>query len=103
MLTVETLRERSCNILRMRNYPQFRPGGNTAFCFRCVEVPDGTPGLLLAKISERTPFAGYRGDKKQTESKIIRDAFEVCMINIPNNQGTATVLLLVAYAMSAHA
>lgn len=43
---------------------------------RCIEVPDGTPGLLLAKITDKTPFAGYRGNKKQTESKIIRNAFE---------------------------
>lgn len=43
---------------------------------RCIEVPDGTPGLLIGKITKKTPFHGYRGNKKQTESKILRNVFK---------------------------
>ena len=42
----------------------------------CIEVPDGEPGLLLGKITEKTTFEGYTS-KKDTESKILRDIFEV--------------------------
>ena len=41
----------------------------------CIEVPDGEPGLLLGKITERTAFEGYTSEK-DTESKILRNTFE---------------------------
>ena len=41
----------------------------------CIKVPDGEPGLLLGKITERTAFEGYT-NKKDTESKILRNTFE---------------------------
>ncbi|XP_044050614.1 very long-chain acyl-CoA synthetase-like [Siniperca chuatsi] len=41
----------------------------------CIEVPRGETGLLVAKIGERTPFAGYAKNKQQTEKKKLRDVF----------------------------
>ncbi|XP_041794961.1 very long-chain acyl-CoA synthetase-like [Chelmon rostratus] len=39
----------------------------------CVEADKGEPGLLVCKISARTPFAGYARDLQQTEKKKLRD------------------------------
>lgn len=41
---------------------------------RLVASPKGTPGLLIAQISDRVPVDGYT-DSSATEKKIIRDAF----------------------------
>ena len=41
---------------------------------RCVAAAPGEPGLLLARISERSAFEGYTDDAA-TERKIVRDAF----------------------------
>ncbi|MDG2048378.1 MAG: long-chain-acyl-CoA synthetase [Halioglobus sp.] len=41
----------------------------------CVVVPDGEPGLLLGKITEKTTFEGYTS-KEATDKKILRDIFE---------------------------
>ncbi len=38
-------------------------------------IPPGGTGLLLAEISERTPFSGYT-QKEETEKKIFRDVFK---------------------------
>lgn len=42
----------------------------------CVKVAKGEPGLMVAKITARTPFSGYVGDLKQTESKRLHNVFE---------------------------
>jgi len=42
---------------------------------RIIKVADGEPGLLLGKITEHTAFEGYTSSK-DTEKKILRDAFE---------------------------
>jgi citronellyl-CoA synthetase len=42
---------------------------------RCIEVPDGQPGLLLGKITEDTAFEGY-SSTEETEKKILRNALE---------------------------
>ncbi len=41
---------------------------------RLVESPKGTPGLLIAQISDRVPVDGYT-DESATEKKIIREGF----------------------------
>ncbi|XP_061608076.1 long-chain fatty acid transport protein 2-like [Phyllopteryx taeniolatus] len=41
----------------------------------CIEVPIGETGLLVSKISARTPFSGYANNKQQTEKKKLRDVF----------------------------
>ncbi|AHH21211.1 putative fatty-acid--CoA ligase [Nocardia nova SH22a] len=41
---------------------------------RVHRVPSGGVGLLLAKVTTRSPFDGYT-DKSATESKLVRDAF----------------------------
>ncbi|XP_060780513.1 long-chain fatty acid transport protein 2-like [Neoarius graeffei] len=43
---------------------------------RCVPVPTGETGLLVCKITEITPFAGYAGNPEQTEKKKLRNVFE---------------------------
>ncbi|KAM9481472.1 long-chain fatty acid transport protein 2-like [Clarias gariepinus] len=43
---------------------------------RCVPVPTGETGLLVCKITERTPFQGYAGNPEQTEKKKLRNVFE---------------------------
>ncbi|XP_006208419.2 long-chain fatty acid transport protein 2 [Vicugna pacos] len=42
----------------------------------CIKVPKGEAGLLVCKITQLTPFAGYAGGKTQTEKKKLRDVFE---------------------------
>ncbi|KAM9480829.1 long-chain fatty acid transport protein 2-like [Clarias gariepinus] len=43
---------------------------------RCIPVPTGETGLLVCKITERTPFQGYAGNPEQTEKKKLRNVFE---------------------------
>lgn len=42
----------------------------------CIEAAKGETGLLVSRITLRTPFAGYAGDQKQTEKKKLFDVFE---------------------------
>ncbi|QLY34295.1 long-chain-acyl-CoA synthetase [Nocardia huaxiensis] len=42
---------------------------------RLRRVPSGGVGLLLAKVTTRSPFDGYT-DKSATESKLVRDGFK---------------------------
>ncbi|XP_062327177.1 long-chain fatty acid transport protein 2-like [Osmerus eperlanus] len=42
----------------------------------CIEVPKGETGLLVSKITDIAPFAGYSGNPEQTERKRLRDVFE---------------------------
>lgn len=42
---------------------------------RLIKVKRGEPGLLIGKITKRTPYDGYT-DKSKTEETIIRDAFK---------------------------
>ncbi|XP_076863535.1 long-chain fatty acid transport protein 2-like [Brachyhypopomus gauderio] len=41
----------------------------------CVPVSPGEPGLLVGKITTKSPFIGYAGNKQQTEKKRLRDVF----------------------------
>ena len=36
----------------------------------------GEPGLLISQVSEKNPFFGYAGNKKQTEKKLLCDVFK---------------------------
>nr|XP_020671043.1 very long-chain acyl-CoA synthetase-like [Pogona vitticeps] len=42
----------------------------------CIPVVAGETGLLVAKITEVTPFVGYAGDREKTEKKILRDVLK---------------------------
>ncbi|XP_032094069.1 very long-chain acyl-CoA synthetase-like isoform X2 [Thamnophis elegans] len=42
----------------------------------CVPVAPGETGLLVGKITERTPFYGYAGDYQKTRKKILQDVLE---------------------------
>uniref|UniRef100_A0A3P8VWI1 long-chain-fatty-acid--CoA ligase n=1 Tax=Cynoglossus semilaevis TaxID=244447 RepID=A0A3P8VWI1_CYNSE len=39
----------------------------------CIEAARGETGLLVGKITQRSPFIGYAGNKQQTEKKRLRD------------------------------
>ncbi|KAI5100467.1 very long-chain acyl-CoA synthetase [Silurus meridionalis] len=41
----------------------------------CVPAARGEPGLLVGKITTKSPFVGYAGNKLQTEKKRLRDVF----------------------------
>ncbi len=41
----------------------------------CIKVPRGNVGLLVSKISAKSPFSGY-ADKEATQSKILSNVFE---------------------------
>ncbi|XP_078386287.1 long-chain fatty acid transport protein 2-like [Cetorhinus maximus] len=41
----------------------------------CIEVAKGETGLLIAKITTKTPFNGYAGSRTQTNKKHLRDVF----------------------------
>lgn len=41
----------------------------------CVPAAPGEPGLLIGKITVKSPFVGYAGNKQQTEKKRLRDVF----------------------------
>ncbi|XP_039261209.2 long-chain fatty acid transport protein 2-like [Styela clava] len=43
---------------------------------RCIKTALGEPGLLIGKITKRTPFLGYRGNRSLTDKKILRDVFK---------------------------
>lgn len=42
----------------------------------CVKTANGEPGLLVTKITALTPFSGYVGDLKQTESKRLHNVLK---------------------------
>ena len=42
---------------------------------RCIEVPEGEPGLLLGHINPHAVFEGYT-DPEATEKKVVRDVLE---------------------------
>lgn len=46
-----------------------------ACCVTCI-CPSGETGLLVGKITQRSPFIGYAGNKQQTEKKRLRDVFK---------------------------
>ncbi|KAH0626659.1 hypothetical protein JD844_001753, partial [Phrynosoma platyrhinos] len=39
----------------------------------CIPVALGETGLLVAKITDVTPFSGYAGDRQKSEKKILQD------------------------------
>uniref|UniRef100_A0AAY4CAJ4 long-chain-fatty-acid--CoA ligase n=1 Tax=Denticeps clupeoides TaxID=299321 RepID=A0AAY4CAJ4_9TELE len=41
----------------------------------CVKAAKGETGLLVGKITKRSPFVGYAGNKQQTEKKRLCDVF----------------------------
>ncbi|XP_019640807.1 PREDICTED: very long-chain acyl-CoA synthetase-like [Branchiostoma belcheri] len=43
---------------------------------RCIPVKLGEPGLLVSAISDTFPFEGYKGERKITERKILRNVFK---------------------------
>uniref|UniRef100_A0A672JCZ0 long-chain-fatty-acid--CoA ligase n=1 Tax=Salarias fasciatus TaxID=181472 RepID=A0A672JCZ0_SALFA len=42
----------------------------------CIKVATGETGLLVSKITQRSPFSGYAGNKQQTEKKLLRDVLK---------------------------
>ncbi|XP_040895032.1 hsFATP2a_ACSVL_like domain-containing protein [Toxotes jaculatrix] len=42
----------------------------------CIEAARGETGLLVGKITQRSPFVGYAGNKQQTEKKRLRDVLK---------------------------
>ncbi|KAM8794782.1 long-chain fatty acid transport protein 5 [Eudromia elegans] len=42
----------------------------------CIPVRPGEAGLLVIKITKKTPFHGYAGDPEKTEKKVLRNVFE---------------------------
>ncbi|KAE8296171.1 Very long-chain acyl-CoA synthetase [Larimichthys crocea] len=42
----------------------------------CIEVSPGETGLLVGKITQRSPFIGYAGNQQQTEKKRLRDVLK---------------------------
>ncbi|XP_049929593.1 long-chain fatty acid transport protein 2-like [Epinephelus moara] len=42
----------------------------------CIEAERGETGLLVGKITQRSPFVGYAGNKQQTEKKRLRDVLK---------------------------
>ncbi|XP_063782375.1 long-chain fatty acid transport protein 2-like [Pseudophryne corroboree] len=42
----------------------------------CIRVPRGETGLLISKITVRSPFIGYAGDKSHTEKKRLQNVFK---------------------------
>ncbi|NWJ11297.1 S27A2 synthetase, partial [Crypturellus undulatus] len=41
----------------------------------CIPVGPGEAGLLVIKITTKTPFHGYAGDPEKTERKVLRNVF----------------------------
>uniref|UniRef100_A0AAR2ILZ7 long-chain-fatty-acid--CoA ligase n=1 Tax=Pygocentrus nattereri TaxID=42514 RepID=A0AAR2ILZ7_PYGNA len=41
----------------------------------CVQAAQGETGLLVGKITKKSPFVGYAGNEQQTEKKRLRDVF----------------------------
>lgn len=50
-----------------------------SFYNRCVKTGLGEPGLLLGRISQSAKFQGYRGNRPETEKKILKDVFKVVL------------------------
>ncbi|XP_063157038.1 long-chain fatty acid transport protein 2-like [Candoia aspera] len=42
----------------------------------CIPVAPGETGLLVVKITQKTPFHGYAGDPQKTKKKILQDVLE---------------------------
>ncbi|XP_063002322.1 long-chain fatty acid transport protein 3 [Elgaria multicarinata webbii] len=42
---------------------------------RCQRVGPGEPGLLIAPVTQKTPFLGYAGGRELSESKLLRGVF----------------------------
>ncbi|KAM9375845.1 long-chain fatty acid transport protein 2-like [Pholidichthys leucotaenia] len=42
----------------------------------CIKAAPGETGLLVGKITHRSPFTGYAGNKQQTEKKRLRDVLQ---------------------------
>ncbi|KAF7658738.1 hypothetical protein LDENG_00008370 [Lucifuga dentata] len=42
----------------------------------CIKAARGETGLLVGKITKRTPFVGYAGNHQQTEKKRLRDVLK---------------------------
>uniref|UniRef100_A0A7N6BDS2 long-chain-fatty-acid--CoA ligase n=1 Tax=Anabas testudineus TaxID=64144 RepID=A0A7N6BDS2_ANATE len=42
----------------------------------CIEAARGETGLLVGKITRRSPFVGYAGNQQQTEKKRLRDVLK---------------------------
>lgn len=42
----------------------------------CIKAARGETGLLVGKVTKRSPFVGYAGNKVQTEKKRLRDVLE---------------------------
>ncbi|XP_078113344.1 long-chain fatty acid transport protein 2-like [Sander vitreus] len=42
----------------------------------CIEAARGETGLLVGKVTQRSPFVGYAGNQQQTEKKRLRDVLK---------------------------
>nr|XP_020515764.1 very long-chain acyl-CoA synthetase-like [Labrus bergylta] len=42
----------------------------------CIQAARGETGLLVGKVTQRSPFVGYAGNKQQTEKKRLRDVLK---------------------------
>ncbi|KAM7396882.1 hypothetical protein PAMP_019887 [Pampus punctatissimus] len=42
----------------------------------CIEAARGETGLLVGRITQRSPFVGYAGNQQQTEKKRLRDVLK---------------------------
>ncbi|KAM7414784.1 hypothetical protein PAMA_019546 [Pampus argenteus] len=42
----------------------------------CIEAARGETGLLVGRITQRSPFVGYAGNKQQTDKKRLRDVLK---------------------------
>ncbi|XP_061532114.1 hsFATP2a_ACSVL_like domain-containing protein isoform X2 [Phycodurus eques] len=42
----------------------------------CIEAARGEMGLLVGKVTQRSPFVGYAGNEQQTEKKRLRDVMK---------------------------
>ncbi|XP_022048619.1 hsFATP2a_ACSVL_like domain-containing protein [Acanthochromis polyacanthus] len=42
----------------------------------CIKAAVGETGLLVGKVTQRSPFVGYAGNKEQTEKKRLRDVMK---------------------------
>ncbi|XP_067827330.1 long-chain fatty acid transport protein 2-like [Heptranchias perlo] len=56
----------------------------------CIEVATGEAGLLISKITAKTPFIGYLGSRTLTEKKHLTDVF--CMGDLYFNTGDLLML-----------
>ncbi|XP_070828191.1 long-chain fatty acid transport protein 2-like [Chaetodon trifascialis] len=42
----------------------------------CIEAASGETGLLVGRVTQRSPFVGYAGSQQQTEKKRLRDVLK---------------------------